>query len=162
MNRKTINKILCAVIIIVGVILDQISKFLAVQYLKPAGTVKLIDNIFHLTYAENTGAAFSIFEGGRIVFVAVTFVMLAVFAFILFSGRVKSFVGEITVAFIISGGLGNLIDRVLNGFVVDMFYFVPINFPVFNVADIFITCGAVVFIILYLISKGELIAWNSR
>lgn len=159
---KTLTKrIISLAIIIFGILLDQGTKLWTVHTLKPVGTIRVIDQVFHLTYAENTGAAFSMMEGGRIFFLILTPVMLALFAFILFSGRIQKFSGEIAAACIIAGGLGNFIDRMLNGFVVDMIYFVPINFPIFNVADILITCGVIVFIVLYLLSKGELIEWNS-
>lgn len=156
------NRILSLILILLGIAADQGTKFLAVHYLKPLGTVPLIDHILHLTYAENTGAAFSMLEGGRWLFLLLTPVMLAAFGYLLFSGRIKTFPGEVAVVCIITGGLGNFIDRILNGFVVDMIYFVPINFPVFNVADIFITCGVIVFLFLYLFSKGELIEWNLK
>lgn len=159
---KNKKRLFYLVVILFGILSDQAVKYWASAYLKAEGTVRIINNIFHLTYAENTGAAFSMMEGGRIIFLVLTPIMLLVFAFLLFSGRIKNRGGEFCAALVIAGGLGNFIDRLFHGYVVDMFYFVPINFPIFNVADIYITCGVFLFIICYLVTKGEMIEWNTK
>jgi len=145
------------VIIIIGLFIDQYSKYLCAKHLKPIGKYNLIDGIFRLNYRENSGAAFSILENQMIFFFIMTFIVMGILFFLIISGRVKSDIATYAIIFIITGGLGNFIDRFRNGFVVDMFDFYLINFAVFNVADIFITCGSVIFIITFLFSKNDVI-----
>ena len=115
------------------VLLDQITKWLAVQYLKPQFSVPLINDVLHLTYVENEGAAFGMLKNSRWVFMIVSAVAVAV-------------------AMILGGGIGNMIDRVRIGYVVDFIDFRLINFAVFNVADSFVTVGAAL-LIVYLASE---------
>lgn len=107
--------------------------------------------IFHITYAENTGAAWSILEGQTWVFLLVFAIFLAVFVLIL---RKKWLTGKaelLCLAAILGGGIGNVIDRLLYGSVTDMIALDFIRFPIFNVADCFVTCGCFVLIFLALL-----------
>jgi len=140
--------------------LDMLSKFLTVKYLEPIGTYKLIDGVFQLTYRENTGAAFSILQGKRVFFLIITTILVLFIAYLLCANIVENTAACCALAAIIGGGLGNMIDRAVNGYVVDMFDFCLINFAVFNVADIFITCGSILFLIIYTFSKGDIIKWK--
>ena len=126
---------------------DQLVKAWAKTSLMDVGTIPVIKDIFHLTYAENRGAAFSMLEGQRWFFIVLTSVMLVVIAVAFFKELFKGIWGKTTLVFIFAGAVGNFIDRVWLGFVVDMFDFTLINFPVFNVADICVTIGAVLFFI---------------
>lgn len=141
------------------VLTDQITKFLAIEFLKDANPVTFIPNILDLRYIENTGAAFSILEGRSYIFVAITLLVLA-FGYRLYkTNQIKHITGKIACVLIASGGIGNLIDRVLHGFVVDMFEFTFMNFAIFNVADIFITLGGAIlciYIILFYDKDMEL------
>ncbi len=157
---KRIHKILFAVVILLTVALDQLVKYLSVVFLKPIDTFPIIRNVFHLTYCENTGAAFSMLSGARIFFIVITAVFIALLVWLIYSGRVQNVGAAYTMAVIAAGGIGNLIDRVLNGCVVDMFDFRLINFAIFNVADIAVTCGAVAFLIIYIAKKGNVIKWK--
>ena len=157
---KRIHKILVAVVILLTVALDQLVKYLSVVFLKPIDTFPIIRNVFHLTYCENTGAAFSMLSGARIFFIVITAVFIALLVWLIYSGRVQNVGAAYTMAVIAAGGIGNLIDRVLNGCVVDMFDFRLINFAIFNVADIAVTCGAVAFLIIYIAKKGNVIKWK--
>ena len=157
---KRIHKILFAVVILLTVALDQLVKYLSVVFLKPIDTVPIIRNVFHLTYCENTGAAFSMLSGARIFFIVITAVFIALLIWLIYSNRVQNVGAAYTMAVISAGGIGNLIDRVLNGYVVDMFDFRLINFAIFNVADIAVTCGAVAFLIIYIAKKGNVIKWK--
>lgn len=157
---KRIHKIFFAVVILLTVGLDQLVKYLSVVFLKPIDTFPIIQNVFHLTYCENTGAAFSMLSGARIFFIVITAVFIALLIWLIYSGRVQNIGAAYTMAIISAGGIGNLIDRVLNGYVVDMFDFRLINFAIFNVADIAVTCGAVAFLIIYIVKKGNVIKWK--
>ncbi len=127
-----------------AVALDQITKALVVANIPLFGRVGVIDGLFSLTYTQNTGAAFSSFEGARWLFV----VIFAVFAAAIvweFSKKRWPFTtfDRWCIVAIFAGGLGNVIDRVRLGYVVDMIKTEFIDFPVFNVADCFITCGCI-------------------
>ena len=143
-----------------GIALDQIVKRLTVLYLKPIGTVDIWEGVFRLRYCENTGAAFSMFEGARWFFIILTSVVIIAIAFILVTDKANGALARYTLLFIATGGAGNLIDRILHGYVVDMFDFYLINFAVFNIADIFITCSSVLFIITFIIKKVDVIVWK--
>ncbi len=130
-------------------ILDIITKIWATDVLQKLVTVPLWQDIFHLTYVENTGAAFGSFQGGRVFLVAVTVAAIVAGSVFLFKNR-KIPLLSTAIAFILGGALGNLLDRVFRGFVVDMFDFRLINFPVFNVADVFVCLGAAL-IVIYII-----------
>lgn len=151
---------LFAAVILLTVVLDQLVKYLSVIFLKPIDTFPIIRNVFHLTYCENTGAAFSMLSGARIFFIVITAVFIALLIWLIYSNRVLNVGAAYTMAVIAAGGIGNLIDRILNGYVVDMFDFRLINFAIFNVADIAVTCGAVAFLIIYIAKKGNVIKWK--
>lgn len=158
--KNNVHKIFYCLIIILIIVVDQIVKYLSVVFLKPVSTIPVWDGVFHLTYCENTGAAFSIFEGARWFFIIITSLFVILILFLVFSGRVQSVVGSYLLSVVAAGGIGNLIDRIYQGYVVDMFDFRLINFAIFNVADIAVTCGGIAFVILYFVKKGEIIKWK--
>ena len=135
---------------------DQLVKAWAKTSLMETGTIPVIKDVFHLTYAENRGAAFSMLEGQRWFFIVLTSVMLVVIAMAFFKEFFKGVWGKTTLVFIFAGAVGNFIDRVCLGFVVDMFDFRLIDFPIFNVADIFLTVGAAMGIIYILFIDKDL------
>ena len=122
--------------------LDQWTKALTLANIPLYGRVPVIDGLFHFTYVQNTGAAFSSFEGMQWLF-ALIFAAFTVWLLWEFSGKRLPFkpLDRALIVDIYAGGLGNMIDRLRLGFVVDMIEVEFINFPVFNVADCFITCG---------------------
>ena len=130
---------------IVGV--DQFTKYLTVANIPLHTEIPAIPGLFHLTYVQNTGAAFSSFEGQQWLFVLVFAVFTAAIVWE-FSGKRWPFTDleRWLVVSIYAGGLGNMIDRIRLGFVVDMIEVDFMRFPVFNVADCFITCGCVLLI----------------
>ncbi len=133
---------------IVGLFLDQITKFWVVQTFKKVGdSLPLLPNIFHFTYVINTGAAFSFFQGGvgwlKWLSLAVS-ILLMVWAW---RGAKMSVIEQWGYGFILAGALGNGIDRFLFGYVVDFLDFRLINFPVFNLADTFINMGIICLLI---------------
>ncbi|MGN0501307.1 MAG: signal peptidase II [Ruminococcus sp.] len=131
------------------VIIDQIIKYFVSAYLQPVGSVSVIDNLFSLTYVENKGVAFGMFSDMRWVFVALTSVLLAVIIFYMFKKRPKGKFFYICAALIIGGGIGNLIDRIFYGYVID---YLSLSFfpPVCNFADYCITAGTIMLVIYLL------------
>lgn len=126
---------------------DQIIKLLVLKHLKPIGSLPLVDGIVQLNYAENTGAAFGSFSAHTDLLSIFTFLMIIIGLLYLFIKKRKLDVEYVCIALIIAGGLGNLIDRVFRGFVVDYIEPLFINFAIFNFADILVTCSSVVLVI---------------
>lgn len=157
-SEKTAKHYITAFIIaLAGVILDQLSKYMAVHFLQGTGGIDLIPGVFRLTYLENRGAAFGVLQGQQWFFYIITAVILVVvvLAYVRIPAGRKFLPLQICAVFIVSGALGNLIDRVRLGYVVDFFYFELIDFPVFNVADIFVTVSAVLLAVLLLLYYKE-------
>lgn len=135
-------------IVSLSVILDQITKFIAVENLKPIGTHAFIDGFIRFHYVQNTGAAFGMMKNFRWFFIAVSSIAIVAIVFYLLKYRksISCLLG-ISLSMIVGGGIGNQIDRILNGYVVDFIEPVFVNFAVFNIADCFITVGTVLIII---------------
>ena len=139
------------------ILLDQATKYLAVAKLKDQASFVILKGVFELHYLENHGAAFGILQGKKMFFITITLVMIIVLAYVY--GRIpleRQFypLHGICIA-LFSGAIGNFIDRVLHNYVIDFFYFSLINFPVFNVADIYVTCAMALFIVLFLFYYKE-------
>ena len=129
---------------------DQIIKYFVLLYLKPVGSVGAINGFLEWNYVENTGAAFGSFSGNTTLLSVITAVIIfAGIAAIIFK-NIKSKYLLVTATIVIAGGLGNLIDRIFRGYVVDFIIVLFIDFPVFNFADILVTCGSFM-LIIYLI-----------
>ena len=144
------------IFVAVIVILDQISKYLTVANIALYQDVPFIPNVLGLTYVQNTGAAFSSFEGQQWLF-ALIFV---VFTLLIFWEYRTNYMGfnkfeRWCIAAIYGGGLGNMIDRVRLGYVVDMIETEFMEFPVFNVADCFITCGCIALMVSLILFNKE-------
>lgn len=133
-------------IILLGILLDQLTKWLAVVYLQPTDTVPLIEDVLHLTYLENRGAAFGMLADSRWVFLLVSSALIAVLIPYLYLGFCEGRLACVGVAMIVSGGIGNMIDRLALGYVVDFIDVRLINFAVFNGADSFVCVGAALLI----------------
>ena len=141
-KRSPVDYILYSSIILGGILLDQLTKWLSVKFLTAVNTFPLIKGVLHLTYVENTGAAFGMLKNHRWVFILISTVTIAAFILYLYLGHAESRLYGIAFSMIISGGIGNMIDRVALGYVVDFIDFRLINFAVFNVADSFVCVGA--------------------
>ncbi len=148
MHRK--KHIWCAVMIILITAFDQVTKLLAVKYLKGNEPVDFIKGIVRFNYSENTGMAFSMFSGARWFFVAVTAVVCIGILWYLFSNRCRHLWLYWSLGVVCAGGLGNLIDRAVYGYVVDFIEPVFINFAIFNIADCAVTLGAASLIIYFI------------
>ena len=130
------------------VALDQFTKYLTVANIPLFGSLPAIDGLFHFTHVHNFGAAFSSFAGARWLFVVIFALFAAAIVWEFSKKRLafKTF-DRWCIAAIWAGGLGNMIDRLRLGYVVDMIQTEFISFPVFNVADCFITCGCIALMI---------------
>lgn len=142
-------------VIVVTVFLDQLTKYLTVLHLKPIDTLPIIEDVFHLTYVENTGAAFGMMKDARWVFmITSTAAIIGILGYMIHRYYVKKeklhWAEALSLSLIVGGGIGNMIDRTMLGYVVDMIDCRFINFAVFNVADSFVCIGAGL-MILYLI-----------
>lgn len=142
--------------IIFGVALDQLTKYLAVTYIQ-GNTITIIEGVFQLRYLENTGAAFGILNNQQWFFLIITFLTLFFVFFVYIKmPKTKHFVPlRICLVVLVAGAIGNLIDRIRFGYVVDFLYFQLIDFPIFNVADIFATLSTITLIILFLFYYSE-------
>ena len=142
---------LLAIVVLVGA--DQLIKLWAATSLIQQ-PVSVVDGVFELQYLENRGAAFGILQDHRWVFMVLTgiFVLVALYALIF-----KKFAHPVTkwaVVLLCAGGMGNMIDRIFRGYVVDMFYFKLIDFPIFNFADCCVVIGAILFVLGVILSPG--------
>jgi len=126
---------------------DQITKLLVLKHIPMAGTVPVWDGVFHLTHYHNEGMGFSLLEGYRWFFVILTIAVLALMVLTLKKKWITHPTGLWAVASIAGGAVGNLVDRIRLGYVVDMIEVEFIDFPVFNVADSFVVCGAILLVI---------------
>lgn len=135
---------------IVLLAVDQISKYFVLLYLRPAGPFTIINGLLELTYLENTGAAFGLFKNVMWLVVAVTIIAFFAIFVLLFRYRGHTFFSYTASALLIAGGIGNLLDRIFYGFVVDFIHVLFFDY-IFNFADCCITVGAVFFVIHVLV-----------
>lgn len=150
--------IIAGIVFIFSILTDQLTKLWAVDVLKDGESIKLIGNFLRFTYAENKGAAFSILQNQLWFFIIATVFMLAVLGVLYFRTKNITNLSRLSIAMIAGGAVGNFIDRLRLGYVVDFidvrfgsFY----NFPIFNIADSFVVCGTFLMIILILLNKFE-------
>ena len=148
-----------------AVILDQITKYIAVVHLKPIGSVPIIRGVFHFTYTTNPGAAFSLFaaEDQRWIFMLVSSIAIIVMTAYLLLDKSSGLFFHLAMGAILGGGIGNMIDRVFVGEVVDFLDFCLINFPIFNVADCFVCVGAgLLFLAFFLDWRREVLSERAK
>ena len=139
------------------IVFDQWTKSLAVAYLMDKDPFIIIKNVFQLRYLENRGAAFGMMQGQQTFFLITGIIAVAILAYIYFKLPWENRFHPLRIVgiFIGAGAVGNLIDRVMLGYVVDFFYFELIDFPIFNVADIYVTCATIVLALLILFYYKE-------
>lgn len=153
MNRNSIIKKGLAGIIPVFLLvcMDQFTKSAAVRHLKGKNPFVLWQNVFELRYLENRGAAFGLFQNQRWGFIVMTFLVLLGLVYLYFKripAERRYYPLYLIAVLFFAGAVGNLIDRIMYGYVVDFFYFILIDFPIFNMADIYVTVGAFLLIAL--------------
>ena len=122
---------------------DQFTKYLVLQNIPLHSHVDFLPGILNLTYVRNTGAAFSMFSDNRWVFMVFSVIAMMIMTYLLVKFHGRHWLLSVSLAAVLGGGIGNMIDRVLSGYVVDFLDFQFMKFAVFNVADIFVTCGSV-------------------
>ncbi len=146
-------------LLIIGmIVLDQVVKFWAMTSLRPLGSIPLIQDVFHLTFARNTGAAFSILRGKQVFLIMLTSLVILGLIFLM-AKSIKDDGNKfmtLSLAMIIGGAIGNLIDRIRLDFVIDYLDFTLINFPIFNAADVFIVVGTGLLAVLVIIFNIEM------
>lgn len=158
MKRSVLKYTIFILISSLLILIDQFTKRLAYKYLYNNEPLVLIDNILELVYVENRGAAFGILQNKHIVFYLLTIVVLIILLINLYELKftAKDIPYFSFLVLIFSGAVGNFIDRLKNKYVIDFIYFKPIDFPVFNFADICITIGCIVMIFsIIFIYKGD-------
>ena len=140
------------IIVLAILILDQLTKYLVTQYIPLHGQVDFIPFFINLTHVENEGASFGILSEHRWVFMLLSTVAIIGIIVFLYKFNKRHILMSISLAFILGGGIGNMIDRVFRSVVVDFFEFTFVKFAIFNVADMFITFGAIllgIYVIFY-------------
>ena len=156
MNKKEINRVkmllMDALLAIVLLAIDQFTKRLAITHLKDQSAYVLIDGVLELQYLENRGSAFGMLQNQKffILFVGIVFMLVLLLFLIKLPEQKKFCAVHIFLAAIIAGGLGNMIDRFRFDYVVDFISFVLINYPIFNVADIYVVISTIGLFILFL------------
>lgn len=138
------KKTLSMIIILLLVIVDQLTKVIMRIWLQPIETAPFIPGVIQFQYAENTGAAFSSMQNARWLFISLTTVVCIVMLVLMLMNRIRSGVVYTALTLIVAGGIGNLIDRVFLGYVVDFLEPTFVNFAIFNFADSLVTVGAVI------------------
>lgn len=157
MKYKTGLLIIDALCLIIFTALDQFTKYLAVLYLKGKPDIPIIKNVLVLQYLENKGAAFGMLQNQKIFFIFVEAVILFVIAFALFKTppHRKYNLMHVILVLIASGAVGNMIDRIAQDYVVDFIYIIWIDFPIFNLADIYVTLATAAFALAVLFYYKE-------
>lgn len=154
MRSKGSNLAVWAAVSLILVALDQFTKCMAVLHLKGQPSVEIVKGVFELLYSENRGAAFGMMQGKQMVFFLIGVSVLAAAAYVMYqmpSWEVRRYTPlKICVIMITAGAVGNMADRISNGFVVDFLYFSLIDFPIFNVADIYVTTATAILLLLLL------------
>ncbi|MDD6492735.1 MAG: signal peptidase II [Firmicutes bacterium] len=158
MNKHKITLLITdLLLLIILVAVDQFTKYMAVLKLKNQPAFSIIDGILEFNYLENRGAAFGMLQNQKIFFVFVAVIFLCVIIYVLFrtpEGKKYTFL-HILLVMIAGGAIGNMIDRLRFDYVVDFIYIVLINFPIFNVADMYVTFATVILVIQVLFVYKE-------
>ena len=141
---------------IIFIIIDQVSKIIVVNNLTNNKSIEVIKSFFYLTYTNNKGAAFSILTGRRILLILVALIVIGVLIYYVRKNKIEGKVNKIALSLVIGGSIGNLIDRIVRGAVVDFldFKIFGYNYPIFNLADTFIVLG-VFLLLISMFSKDK-------
>lgn len=148
-------RLLWIAITILGILLDQLTKLIVSVNMALYESIPLWDGVLHITYIQNRGAAFGMLANQRWVFLIISSITIIVMLVFLSLTKSKNALLLSSVAMILSGGIGNMIDRLALGYVVDMIEFRLINFAVFNVADSFVCVGAALLFLAVLFEKED-------
>lgn len=149
-NKKILINITNFMLFAILIAVDQITKILSVQHLKNQEPIDIIDGVLQLTYVPNPGAMWGIMPGKQLFFIIITSIMLLAIIFMYIITPIQKKYNPLKLILVVlgAGAVGNLIDRIMNGYVHDFIYFKIIDFPVFNVADICVTLSMLCLILL--------------
>lgn len=154
------------IMLIILIVIDQYTKHMAVLNLKDKPAYSIIDGVFELNYLENRGAAFGMLQNQKGFFILISCIVLMAICYILFKmpEDKKYNILHVLLVLIASGAIGNMIDRIRLEYVVDFFYFVLINFPIFNMADIYVSVACVLLAVcmLFVYTEEDLDFLNIR
>jgi len=161
MKSKYINKtklyIVDVVIFVLALVSDRVTKHLALTKLKGHPAVSAISGILEFRYIENSGAAFGLLKGQNSFFVLVAIIVFlaSLYVIVRTPARKKYIMAHILLSMIVSGAIGNMTDRLMQGYVTDFIYFSFIHFPIFNLADVFVSVASFLLVILLLFYYKE-------
>lgn len=165
-KKKKLFIIIDFIMILILIGIDQFTKHLAVIHLKDKPAYPIIDGVFELNYLENRGAAFGMLQNQKGFFILISCIVLIAICYILFKmpEDKKYNILHVLLVLIASGAIGNMIDRIRLEYVVDFFYFVLINFPIFNMADIYVSvaCVLLAIVMLFVYQEEDLDFLNIR
>ena len=174
-KRPARDYITYTLIIVLGVILDQLTKLIVATNMYIGESIPVIKDVFHFTFVLNPGAGFGMLEDQRWVFMVVSTVAIVAFSLYLYLGHAENTLFGVAMAAVVSGGIGNMIDRTFFGEVIDFIHtpFVKYprftdygvfwsDFPVYNIADCFVTVGAALLILSLIISLRAEIAAKKK
>ncbi|MBR4668499.1 MAG: signal peptidase II [Butyrivibrio sp.] len=156
-KKKKTFLIIDIILVALLIFIDQFTKHLAVVHLQDKPAYNIINGVLELNFLKNSGAAFGMLQDQKVFFILVASMILVIIAYVLIRlpDDKKYDYMHILLVLIASGAAGNMIDRVKQNYVVDFIYFVIINFPIFNVADIYVTVATFVFLFLFLFYYKE-------
>ena len=142
--------------IVLLIVIDQVSKIFVDKYMIFGDSLPIIENFFHITYVQNRGIAFGIFQGKvDVISVATIIAIIGIIVYFLKNVKKSNFFEKMAYIFIISGAIGNMMDRLLRGYVVDMIDFRGIWSFVFNIADIYINLGVILLLLDLLLKRRK-------
>lgn len=137
------------ILTIVFLIIDIVSKMVVSSLMDVHDSIIIIKNFFYITYVRNTGAAWSMFAGKTWLLIVVSLIIIGFICFYIYKNKPKSKIEMIGYSLVLGGAIGNFLDRVIYGYVIDFFdfYIFGYNYPIFNVADIFIVVGVMILVL---------------
>lgn len=151
--------ILPAILAFILIVIDQVTKYIALVHLKPIFTTKFISGLLDFTFVENRGVAFGMFSGQKwfILVLTISIVIGLIWYYLTLPKTAEYRFVRLSMVLIFAGAIGNMIDRIFRGYVVDFFEFAFVDFPVFNMADIYVVVGVCIlaFMILFVIKEPE-------
>lgn len=167
MSLSMKQKLSACIGIVLFVFLDQFSKYLVLLYLKPVQKISLLEGVFALEYVENRGAAFGILQNQKVLFIILTIIMIILLGYaVIRMPSSKHYTPMLfVVSLLIAGAIGNFADRIFRSYVVDFLSFELIHFPVFNIADCYVTVSAVLLFFLisfYYKEEDFSFLWNRK
>ena len=161
MNKQKLNLLISDFMVMLFLVgIDQITKYFAADFLQGNNGIILINHVFKLQYLENRGAAFGMMQNQKLFFIFITVIILGIIIYVLWKtpNQKKYKKLHFSLIMISSGALGNMIDRLRLNYVVDFLYFNMIDFPIFNIADVYVTISAIylIFLICFVYKEHDL------